>query len=167
MVARKAGGRIAGDERTVTKTDRDRQAAQMREDGHGWLAIADKLGYASPGHAHNAVRQLIDRIPVEAVQSLRRHETARLEAARVSAIEVLRRRHVAISNGQIVYMPNDDPKTKPRPIEDDGPALKALEVIVKISERLAKLNGLDAPQQVELSGAVNWTLVGVDPEELS
>lgn len=107
---------------------------------------------------------MLDRIPVEAVASLRATENARLEAARLAALEILRRRHVAISNGQIVY---EDKDGRLRPIEDDAPALKALEVIVKINEAMRKLNGLDAPQQVELSGTVNWTLAGVDPKELT
>jgi hypothetical protein len=153
-----------GDERALSTTERDRTAAQLREDGHSWLAIAEKLGYASAGHAYNAVRKLLDRIPVEAISSLRATESARMEAARLAALEILRRRHVAISNGQLVF---EDKDGRLRPIEDDAPALKALEVIVKISERMARLNGLDAPQQVELSGTVNWTLVGVDLEALT
>lgn len=161
MATRKAS---TGAPRVLSRTDRDREAAQLREDGHSWLAITDKLGYSSPGHAHDAVKRLLDRIPVEAVASLRATENARLEAARLAALEILRRRHVAISNGQIVY---EDKDGRLRPIEDDAPALKALEVIVKINEAMRKLNGLDAPQQVELSGTVNWTLAGVDPKELT
>jgi len=156
--------KVGGDERAIKTTERDRTAAQLREDGVGWLVIAERLGYASPGHAHQAVQKLLDRIPVEAVEALRKSENARLDAARAAALDVLRRRHVAVSNGQLVY---EDKDGRQRPVEDDAPALKALEVIVRISERMAKLNGLDAAQQVELSGAVNWTLVGVDPEALT
>ena len=156
--------KVGGDERAVSTTERDRKAAQLREDGIGWQVIADTLGYASPGHAHQAVQKLLDRIPVEAVTSLRASENKRLDAARAAALAVLRRRHVAVSNGRLVYEDKDGAE---RPDEDDAPALKALEVIVRISERMAKLNGLDAAQQVELSGAVNWTLVGVDPEALT
>ena len=161
MASRKVNG---GNERTAERTERDRAAAQLREDGFGWLVIAERLGYSSPGHAYTAVQKLLDRIPVEAVEALRKSENARLNAARVDALAVLRRRHVAVSNGQLVY---EDKDGRSRPVEDDAPALKALEVIVRISERMAKLNGLDAAQQVELSGAVNWTLVGVDPEALT
>ncbi len=159
--------KVGGDERTLSTTQRDSEAARLREMGHGWLAIAQQLGYASPGHAHTAVQKLLERIPVENVTALRAMENRRLDAARLAALRILERRHVAVSNGQLVYQASDDPTAKPVPVEDDGPALKALENLVRISERVAKLNGLDAPQQVELSGAVNWTLVGVDPSDLT
>lgn len=152
--------------RTLKTVERDREAAQLREDGHTWLDIAGRLGYASAGAAHTAVKRLLDRIPVEAVAELRATENRRLEAARVAALDILRRRHIAVSNGRLVYIA-DEATGAERPVEDDGPALKALEVIVKIDEAVRKLNGLDAPQQIELAGQVTWKVVGIDPTELT
>jgi hypothetical protein len=151
-------------EPTVALRERDRNAAQLREDGWHWAAIAEHLGYASPGAAHTAVKRMLDRIPVEAVAELRATENQRLAAARKAALDILRRRHIAVSQGRLVYETVDGVE---KPVEDDAPALKALEVLVKIDEAVRKLNGLDSPQQIELSGAVNWTLVGVDPDALT
>lgn len=158
MVARKAG-----DQREISKVERDTVAAKLREDGHSWIEIARKLGYASPGHACQAVKKLLDRIPVEAIADLRATENARLEAMRLSAIGILRNRHIAYSNGRLVYEIKGGVEV---PVTDDGPALKALEVLIKVDEAVRRLNGLDAPQQLSLSGSVNVTLVGVDVEGL-
>ena len=45
---------------------------------------------------------------------------------------------------------------------DDGPTLNAIATLLKVSERLSKLLGLDAPAKVEADTTVKYTLNGID-----
>jgi hypothetical protein len=58
-------------------------------------------------------------------------------------LEILDKQHVAISaSGKVVY--NDG-----EPVLDDSVALKAVDSLVKVQGRRAKLLGLDAPTRVQ------------------
>jgi hypothetical protein len=74
-------------------------------------------------------------------------ETERLAAAEQAAWEVLRRKHIHVQHGHIVR--DDDGE----PVEDDAPVLNAVDRILRISERRARLLGLDAPQRIEVDDA--------------
>lgn len=75
---------------------------------------------------------------------LRAVELDKLDVAEQAVWAVLRRKHVTVSAGKIVYNDSDG-----EPIIDDGPILAAVDRLVKISERRAKYGGLDAPSKVE------------------
>jgi uncharacterized protein (DUF3084 family) len=77
-------------------------------------------------------------------------ELATLEIAEQAAWEVLRREHIVIQHGQVV-------RVNRRPVADDAPVLQAIDRILKISERRARLLGLDAPvrAKVEVTDAVD------------
>ena len=57
--------------------------------------------------------------------------------------DIAERFHVAISNGRVVYQGEN-------PVKDDGPALQAIDRLLKIQERRARLIGLDAPVKHEV-----------------
>jgi hypothetical protein len=52
-------------------------------------------------------------------------------------------------------------------LADDGPVLQAIDRLIRISERRAKLRGLDAPVTGQAGATVRYELVGVDPEQLT
>jgi hypothetical protein len=96
-------------------------------------------------------------------------EEAKLDAAEQAVWEVLRRRHITVQHGKIVGRFTGfakDPDTgavfrdaddKPIPVyeelEDDQPTLQAVDRLVRIAERRARLRGYDAPAKVEVSDA--------------
>lgn len=131
--------------RTLEGAQRDAKACEMRSRNHTYQEIADALGYGDRSHAYRAVQKMLAEVPVEAVEELRRLHMARLDYLAVQALAVLEREHLTISqSGKIV---TDD---EGRQILDDGPTLAALDRLLRIQERQAKLMGLDAPSRHEV-----------------
>ncbi|KIK82455.1 hypothetical protein OC70_10925 [Micrococcus luteus] len=87
----------------------------MKVHRYSWDTIAEKLGYKSGPLARMAVQRYMERIPVEAIEELRRTELAGLDAAEVALAERIRK-------GDI----------------------KAIEVMLKIKHHRARLAGLYA-----------------------
>jgi cell division septal protein FtsQ len=80
----------------------------------------------------------------EAGDELRALELARLDRLEIAANEVLEREHVTVSNGRIVVLGES-------PLPDDAPVLAAIDRLLKIQERRARLLGLDAPTKQNIS----------------
>lgn len=96
----------------------------MRRDGLQYDDIAAQLGYASKAGAWKAVTTALKRREAEAVDELRQLEGMRLDALQAAVW--------------------------PAAMAGDVQAVRA---VVTISERRARLFGLDAPTRNELSGA--------------
>jgi hypothetical protein len=71
-------------------------------------------------------------------------ETAKLDALEQAAWEVLRREHIVVQHGKVVYL-------RRKPMIDDAPVLQAIDRLVKIAERRSRLRGYDAPVKVDVS----------------
>ena len=96
-------------------------------------------------------------------------ETAKLDAMEQAVWQVLRARHVTVSQGRIVgrytgkFLRDEDseiirdgtgkPVLEVEEIEDDAPVLAATDRLIKIAERRARLRGYDAPTKVEVDDA--------------
>lgn len=96
-------------------------------------------------------------------------ETAKLDALEQAAWQVLRAKHITVSQGRIVGRytgrflrdevgeivrdHNDKPVQEIEEIEDDAPVLAAIDRLVKIAERRSRLKGYDAPTKVEVDDA--------------
>jgi hypothetical protein len=121
----------------------------MRLAGMDWQAIADRLDYSSRGAACQDVTRALEAHIAEQRTSLevyRETELMRLDQLTVEVIRVLKGRHYVVTqSGKIV----DDPRTG-APILDDGPVLHAVDRLLKIQDRRAKLLGLDAAQRMEV-----------------
>lgn len=133
--SRDAGGRAI---RSINTAREDAEAAQMRAEGMTLAQIAKVQGRAI-STVHARIERAIAAVPVEAVERLRALELERLDMMWQAAIEVLRRQHVTVSDGRIVKDDYDEP------ILDDDPILRAMDRLLKIQDRRAKLLGLDAP----------------------
>lgn len=93
------------------------------------------------------------------------------------ANQIMRKNHVAVSQGRVVregkpYI-NDDGEAAiaegaGAPVHDDAPKLAAAAEIRKAAVELARLYGLNIPvkQEVEHTGAVNYTINGVQVDKL-
>jgi hypothetical protein len=117
--------------RRVKAHDRHLQALELRKAGATYQVIADQLGYASPRGAHKAVASALKATLREPADGLRELELARLDSA---LLAIWRR----VQSG------------------DD----KAIDRLVRIMERRAKLLGLDEPPRTK----VTLTLDDIDRE---
>lgn len=133
--------------RGLPTAQRDREAAELRTQGHSYHEIAQRLGYKHRESARRAVaRALVDAVR-EPADELRQMELIRLDSLWVEAVKVLHAAHVTVSNGKVVTMTKDGEEV---PVADDAPVLQAIDRLLKIMERRSKLLGLDAPTKVEV-----------------
>lgn len=100
--------------RRIDSAHRDAAALDMRRAGHSYAHIAAELGYADRGHAHRQVSKALDAVRSEPAEALRDMELARLDEMHAAVWDQAR----------------------------DGD-LHALDRILRIMERRARLLGLD------------------------
>lgn len=130
--------------RTIDTAERDAQACRMRAQGHSYVEIAEQLGFDGRATAYRAVERAIMAVISEPAVQVRTLELARLDAMLVEVWRVLKAKHVVVSQGRVVLHPDTG-----EPLLDDGPVLAAVDRALKISERRARLLGLDAPVKVQ------------------
>jgi len=122
---------------------RDAEACRLRVRGLSYGEIATQLGYANDTAASLAIRRQLAATVTEAANELRQFEVERLNIYERAALGVLERKHVTVSQGRIIMMGDT-------PLLDDAPVLAAIDRLLKIQERRAKLLGLDAPTRVQV-----------------
>jgi hypothetical protein len=125
--------------RTTDTARRDAKAAELRSKGLSYQAIADEMGYASKSSAHDAVQRALKAIVEEPAENLRQLERERLDRMYEAAMGAL---------------------------EANPHSLAAIGTLLKISESRRKLEGLDAPAKVNVSGGLKVEIVGVDMDQL-
>ena len=133
--ARKAGVSEKKAERVV-------QALKLRQRGYTYDDIGKALGIAKSiahGYVKDAMRQLAED-QTEETQQLRALEVARLDEMSVQAYKVLFAKHYTINSGSVVYHNGAE-------VLDDAPVLRAIDRLLKISERRAKLLNLDLQKE--------------------
>jgi hypothetical protein len=133
-------------ERNPDTAIRDAEAARLRVRGLTYRQIADDLGFAGPGKAYEAVKRVLADTVAEAADDLRAVELERLDRMYQAALKVMEADHFAVSHGKVIYLDGDS-----KPLADSGPALAAMDRLLKIQERRAKLLGLDAPTKANVT----------------
>jgi hypothetical protein len=128
--------------RKVETIDKDLAALELRRQGFTYQQIADRTGYANRSAAYQAVQRGLALSVRETADEVRQLEIERLEDLRRPALEVLRRRHLVVSQGKVMH----DPDTG-EPLIDSMPALHAIDRLIKLAERMAAFRGLDAPRR--------------------
>lgn len=114
---------------------------------NGWTyqQIADALQVNNKATAFRAVerglhaRREATEVNTRKVRAIQR---ARLERAHEAAMAVLEAEHITVSNGRVVLLGGE-------PVKDYDPILRTLDRIVKISESIRRLDGIDAPVKVD------------------
>lgn len=167
--ARDGAGRFS---RTVDSAERDAEALHLRARNWTLQAISDHLGYGSRANVHHALRRALDGVVTPAAAELRTIQDAQLDELAARAQAVLDARHLVFWQGRPVRLCAEHPDACTQAcgeVVDDAPVLRAIECLLRIMERRARLWGLDAPvrAQVEASGTVRYEIVGVDTEALS
>lgn len=143
--------------RTISQREKEAKALELRKQGQSYDQIALELGMANRMVAWRLVHRAFDRITAEPASEMKLLELARLDDVLTKAYEVMHAPHyVAITSGPNAGDLVRHPETEELLI-DDGPKLAAIDRVVKIGERRAKLAGLDAPVQ---------TRVGTIPNEV-
>ncbi len=148
--------------------ERRRRCVELRIEGKQFTEIADILGYGSRGAAcQDFGRALKERLAeqAEAVDQYRELELERLDALQRAAWAVLAKRHVLVQGGKVVRYADDD-GAEEVPLEDDGPTLAAIDRLLKIAERRARLLGLDSPVKIDQGGTVTYVIENVDMSKL-
>jgi hypothetical protein len=122
---------------------RDAEAAQLRANGLTYQAIAEKLGLSHRDLARRAVERALAATVREPADELRQLELIRLDALWVEAVKVMTTEHITVNNGRVIEVDGV-------PLKDDAPTLSAIDRLLKIMERRAKLVGLDSATKVEV-----------------
>lgn len=131
----------------VLIVQRRARCVELRTQGKDWQAIADELGYSSPAVACKDASRALEQAVLQQnrnVDLMRQEELQALDALLREAWTVLKREHVTVSHGKVII-----DETTGEKLLDDAPVLQAIDRILKIRERRAKLLGLDAPMKVE------------------
>lgn len=122
-------------QRDIDATQKATLALELRKTGLTLDEIARQCGYANRGGACRAIKRELDRIPVEDAVDLRKLEYMRLEQLTSIIFPV-----VVVD----VDTPEDDKEEK-KPVKKTKVNLFAVDRLLAISERRAKLMGLDTP----------------------
>lgn len=165
--------------RTIDTAQRDAEAARLRARGLSYRQIAAELT-VDVATAHAAVQRALNAVIEDAGEEVRKLELERLDTMYAAALEVLDRQHVTVSNGKIIrrqvgWERDDageiqcDGEGKPIAIYedllDDSPVLQAIDRLLRIQERRAKLLGLDAEKKINVSGGVAYRVLGVNVDD--
>lgn len=141
----------------LARADQDAQILELKRQDLTFEQIADQLGISRAG-AHRGFHRALPRIPEPAASAYRAEHLARLELARSVVLDILAAKHVTVSQGVVVRIDG-------QPIEDDGPTLAAVDRLVKLDEREAKLLGLDSAEKIDHSGAIQYEIVHMPREQ--
>jgi hypothetical protein len=124
--------------RSPDTVKRDAELTDLRAKGWTYRQLGARYGISAQA-AHLAVQRVLADTIREPAANLRTVELEKLDHEERIAHDVLSARHPVLYQGEDTGY------------EDDGPKLSAIDRLLKIAERRARLLGLDAPQQVESS----------------
>ena len=127
----------------LTIEERDQRMAGRKLAGFTYESIADEFGVALTT-AYEAVERAMKAVPFPEADTLRKIELTHLDKAQSKALSILDARHLAISVKGDTVVDKDGNE-----VTDDTVALKAIDSLVKVQTRRAKLLGLDAPTRVQ------------------
>jgi hypothetical protein len=149
----------------VKARQREEVAIALRAEGKTLQEIADAVGYSSREGARLALMRAMERLPpIEDIERLRQQEVAitrEIEAESwlgwdKSCEDLVTRTETGTKNGTFA--------TTRRETQCGDPAL--LGIILRASERRARLLGLDAPTKAVVEAEGEVRVIGVDPLEL-
>ena len=133
--------------RTPDTMAQDQEAARMRSRSMSYAQIGAQLGMTKQA-AYKAVQRAIADIPLEAAETVLQMELAKLDDAELRLYAIMGKTHYRVgNNGRVVTYVENEGDT-PRPLVDDGPVMQAIQTLIRLADRRAKLLGLNAPTQV-------------------
>jgi len=142
------------------RAERDARVWTLSIEGWSQWEIAQEVGITQ-ARVSQIINRVADSIKRPAAEAIIAQENSKLDAAERAVMGVLKAKHVMVRGDGVVRqlivdidtgLPLRDPVTNElleREMEDDAPVLAAVDRLMKIYERRAKLNGLDAPTKIE------------------
>jgi predicted DNA-binding protein (UPF0251 family) len=116
--------------------------------------LSDREAGLRMGVSHTTIqnwtKQEADERVLPLADELRKVQLERLGEMRQAALDVLERIHYAVSHGKVVEAPGPDGG----PLEDSAPRLAAIDRLLRVEERIARLMGLDAPTRSEIEARI-------------
>jgi hypothetical protein len=132
--------------RIAAVKEKEARALEMVKAGATLAVIASALGYANPSGAWKAIQRGLAAIPKAEADELRLIQSERLADLYRHTLGVLARHHPVLYKGRPVLGADG------QALDDDGVKLKAIDTLVRVGDSFARLNGLDLPRKVEVSG---------------
>jgi uncharacterized protein YegP (UPF0339 family) len=117
--------------------ERDAEALRMRSRGHSFETIAQTLGYGHRANAQRAIKRAVAALQKEPAEEIYAQQIENLNNMRRAVYAVLEKNHVVVQNGRIIFL------DKFNPLIDYKPVLEAVDRLLKIEDRFAKLHNLD------------------------
>lgn len=139
-------------QRALRNHERDLRALKLRQTGMSYTDIARACGFKSKQNAFAAVKTLINRHEAESVEELRAIENLRIDALQ----EMI---WPDVTPPDAETFERMDTKAL---IAAKASLLETVDRVLRIMERRAKLNGLDAPVQTENKNIDEVRVVFVD-----
>jgi len=115
--------------RRIKSTERQRQALELRKAGATYEMIAEKLGFRGPSGAYEAIKAALEKTLRPPADELRQLESERLDALLLAVYPQARQGN-----------------------------LGAVDRVLRIMERRARLLGLDAPATMNITGNETLTV---------
>lgn len=128
------------------RAERDAQIYQLALRGYTPEEIA-RTFRLSPSTTHEIISRVNAALHRPDPNQQKLMELDRIDKLLKKAVSVLNRKHLAHSHGRVIL----DPTNNLQPLEDTQPTLNAINTILKLQERRAKLLGLDAPTNVNIT----------------
>lgn len=129
----------------AVKSGKDMEALRLRTTGWSMEAIADHMSFSSVNAVAQALRRAVSVMARFAGNEQRLLELQKLDEAEAEVWKVLKMVHWSYSSrGDIIYGPDGEP------MKDGRIILEAVDRLMRIAERRAKLMGLDAPMRAEI-----------------
>lgn len=134
---------------TPESMERDAKAFALRARHYSYVRIAQELGYASRGAAHDGVQRAIAAANQDSLQESKQLVLGHLEQLAAAAWRVLEANHIVVQNGQVVRLSGAE-GGEGETITDDEPVLQAIDRLVKIEQERIRVLGLYAPKTVQV-----------------
>lgn len=141
--------------RSVEQAQRRAEMLELRKTGLTLEQIGERMGVGADT-VQRVISRALTAMTKEPTQELLALELGRCDLLLTEAMQTVKAFHPLVSGGRVVSAPmlnnQGEPVRNPetgdvltRVVEDKAPKLAAIHVAVKVSERRAKLLGLDAP----------------------
>lgn len=145
--------------------ERDAKAFAMRSRECTFSEIAIALGYSDSSHVSKALNRHMATIVKPSADEYRKILDDQLSEMHRQVLRVLETTHYRVNNGVVVHHRPADCECLEgecghfTPLLDDSPVLAAVDRLIKVQERRAKLYGLDAPVKAETVSTTNVRVI--------
>ena len=151
--------------KTIDVSARRAKLVEYRRQKRQYRDFYQELGYSSVGDASKDFNRVLKEnltAVKTGVELYREIALLELEDLSAKALTVMHAEHYVVGSGGRVAI---DPATG-SPVIDHGPNLAAIDRLLRIQDRQAKLLGLDAATKVDVTGEVKYEIVGIASEDL-